>query len=268
MSFYTVLSEAIEDFLSQGCVSATQVAVWQARLKDAAEVGFRGDSSEALKRTLSGVFDRLVVRGGFSRSHKGLSSTVVGRALPALQVELAKHQMAARAYLALQREEAVLTALRRFAAWAITIPLGGLEPPLRYRRKEDIKVSLKRLPLAESHAIVVEAGNLSRSLNDLLASEGRAIAAQWCAHRAPGYAHRADHLERDRKVYIFRESWAWEAGFLRRPFGFVETSSERPGAKPGCRCSYTFFYSLEVLPKDFLSAEGRAEIARRARLVG
>lgn len=262
-SYYKVLSEAVDDVLTRGFVSAEQVALWQARLKDAAEAGFRAETEATLARALQAVFDRLVLRDGLLRYHVGLSPVVLARLRPVLGNELTKFLLSSRTFLAARRAEAVLVSLRRFAGWASSIPPGGVPPVSRRARRAEIKKPLASLPFEESRVISGQTENLTVALNALVSREGEALAGRWHSRwRQPGYRYREDHKENDLRFFLFKGTWAAKAGLLSR--GPWAEDQPVPGSLPGCGCTYTFFYDLASLPSELLSAKGRASLSRAA----
>lgn len=252
-SYYKVLSAAVDDVLTRGFVSSTQITIWQARLKDAAEATFAKGSSESLERALQNVFLRLVGRNGILRYHTGLAPSVLDRLRPALANELTKFRLSSSAFLQARREEALLASLRRFSGWASSIPAGGVlgrQTALRAAIKKPLVV----LPFEETRAIFAQSANLTVALNTLVSREAGAIAGCWHSRwRQPGYAYREDHKELDLRYFLFRPTWATEAGLVRGPWADHQPV---PGSLLGCSCHYQFFYALEDLPKELLTAKG------------
>lgn len=262
-SYYKVLSEAVDDLLTRGFVSATQVAVWQARLKDAAEAGFWPETSTLAERALTGVFTRLIERGGISRFHVGLAPSTLDRLRPELRSELTKFLLSSSAFLRARREEALLASLRLFAGWASSIPPGGVPLGTRKALRVEIKRPLASLPFEENRAVVAQSAHLTTALNTLIARRGEALAAQWHSRwKQPGYAYREDHKENDLKIFVFKGTWAISAGLLRR--GPYAEDQPVPGTLRGCQCSYRFFYDLAGVPRELLTAKGLASLAAAA----
>ena len=262
-SYYSVLTSAIDDLLRRGYVSSTQVSLWQARLKEAAEAGFKSDLESSLGSALEGAFARLVDRGGLLRYHLGLPLSTLSRLRPILRNELTKRLLGGTSFLKLRREEALIASLRRFGGWASSLPAGPISTSIRAAKKREIRRPMSQLPLEESRAISDQTYKLTSSLNEIVSVEAEALAACWHSRwRQPGYNFRPDHKERDEKFFLFKGSWASQAGFLR-PAPFVEDFS-RPGEEPFCQCTSKSYYTLESLPPELLSPKGLAFIASRA----
>lgn len=263
MTYYRVLSEAIDDVLSRGFVSADQIALWQARLKDAAENSLRADATSTLDRLLDNTFSRLVGTRRLLKNHVGLAPAVFDGLRPRLSTELTKFKLSSSAFLKARREEALLGSLRRFGGWASSIPPGGVSDRSRLVLRAEIKKPLASLPLQEVQAVKAQEANFVVALNTIVATEGEALAGLWHSQwRRPGYDYRPDHKENDLRVFLFRDSWAQRSGLLRR--GPWADAQPIPGTLLGCKCHYVYFYTLESLPLEVLSAKGRAALAQAA----
>lgn len=101
------------------------------------------------------------------------------------------------------------------------------------------------------------------ALNDLVATDGGAIAARWSSNwRQPGYHYRKDHKERDGEIYLIRGSWAQAKGLVKPgKAGYVDQTT-RPGEEVYCRCDYVYLYNVSDLPAEMLTEKGKSELAR------
>jgi hypothetical protein len=171
--------------------------------------------------------------------------------------------MASANLIKLNREKAIQSTLQRFSGWATSIPAGGSNVQDKPEVKSDVSKSLKQLPFEERRVAIDQGHKLISAINDIVAQDGGAIAAVWHSNwRQQNYNYREDHRERDRKVYLIRDSWAHKAGLVKPgKVGYTDEITQ-PAEEPMCRCFYLFVYSLEDLPADMLTEKGREEIAR------
>lgn len=259
-SFYETVTAAVADLIEHGYDSSDRVALWLDRLREAARRGMISEVrlEELLRSTLTQVYRRLVDHGAILKFHPGVGRFTLERVKPKLHMELDRRIFAAADLIRLNRPAAVEKTLQRFAGWATSIPIGGTEVADRKKVKDQIRKPLASLPFEERRVLTDQGHKFTSALNEILANDGGAIAGEWHSHwRQPGYDFREDHKERDRQVYLIRDSWAHKQGLVKPgPAGYVDAST-RPGEEVFCRCNYTFIYFLRSLPEDMLTAKGR-----------
>ena len=120
--------------------------------------------------------------------------------------------------------------------------------------------------------LIDQGHKLVASLNNVLAVDGKAIALIWHSHwRQAGYKYRPDHKERDEQVYMLRDNWAQEKGFVKVGKSGYYDEITSVGEEPFCRCYAQYLYNIGSVPKELLTkkgadalAEARAEIRRAA----
>jgi hypothetical protein len=268
-SYYEVLTAAINDMIEHGFDSAERLNRWQSVLAAAARRSLMSDEALAqmLRRTLETQYSRLVDKAKVLDLHPGISRVTYERVKPRLRGELDRRLMASLDLIRLNREESVARQARRFSGWATSLPIGGPAEPDRAATKKRIRQSMASLPFEERRVMIDQGHKLVSSINDVLATDGGAIAAKWRHVHQAGYDGRPDHEARDGKVFLIKGSWAYAAGLVRcEPGGYTE-DVEQPAEFVFCRCSYIYLYNLRQLPEALLTEKGRARLASARALV-
>jgi hypothetical protein len=99
---------------------------------------------------------------------------------------------------------------------------------------------------------------LAASLNDILARDNQAIAAEWHSHyKELNYNYRKDHAERDSGIYAIRGNWAIKSGLMKVGEDGYTDEITQPGEEVYCRCYYRYIYNLRDLPEKMLTAKVR-----------
>lgn len=266
-SYYDVLTAAVSDMAEHGYDSAERLAYWQRRLRDAAEASLAPDADMTmmLRERLTRIYTGMVDGGELARFHPGIQRFTVDKLRPHLRPLLDRRILASADLIRLNKKQAVEKTLQRFAGWSTSIPPGGAAEPDKRRVKKDIRKSLTQLPFEQRRVLIDQGHKLVSSINDLVATDGGAIAGEWHSHwRQPGYNYRPDHKERDLRVYAIRGGWAMNQGLMTKGAGYVDEMT-RPAEEPFCRCSYRYLYNLRQLPEDMLTRKGRDELDRVRR---
>jgi hypothetical protein len=237
-SFQQVLSAAIDDLLANGFDSVERVQRWMRELRMAADRSLVSPESieDELRRGLAGTYRRMVDRGGLARFNPGVERFTLDRIRPALRSELDRRIMASADLIRLNREQAIDKTLQRFAGWSTSIPKGGTDAASKAAVKRDQKKAMGSLPFEERRVLIDQGHKLVASLNEIVATDGGAIAGRWRSNwRQPGYDYREDHRDRDERVYLIRGSWADRAGLVkpRRGWGYADDIT-RPAEEPFC----------------------------------
>lgn len=270
-SFYDVLTAAINDVTEHGFDSEGRLAYWTEELRKAAEGSLRSATAaqDMLRAGLSVVYKRLVDRGEVARYHSGVSQFTLQQVAPQLRAELDRRILASASLIKLNRAEAIGKTLQRFAGWATSVPSGGAKRTTNKKdTKDDVRKSIAQLPFEERRVLIDQGHKLAASINEIVASDGGAIAGVWCSHwRQAGYNYRADHKERDRNVYLLRGSWAHNAGLVKPSGDGFYDEVTAVGQEVNCRCYLTYVYSLRELPKDMLTKRGETELKRVQKAV-
>lgn len=268
MTFFEVLTAAINDLIEHGFDSEKRLDRWVLDLREAAIRSLKPESQvkNDIARALEATFTRLVTQSSVLRKHPSVTKFDLQRIKPKLRAELDRRIMASANLIKLNRKASIDKTLQRFQGWATSIPVGGSKTQDRVKEKQHIKKELYKSHFEERRVIIDQNHKLISSINDIVATDNGAIAAEWNSHwRQPNYNYRKDHKERDNKVYLIRGSWADNRGLVK---GKYSDSITQPGEEPFCRCNYRYIYSLRRMPEDMLTAKGKkAILTTQSRLV-
>jgi len=263
-TFFETVTQAINDTLEYGYESDERLQYWVDLIRDAARADMvpEAELDEQLRRVLSTTYERLIDKGSILNDHRGVDRFTLERIRPALRNELDRRILASAALIKLNREQAMAETIRRFTGWATSIPAGGTSVANRRGTKEDIRKAVTSMPFIERRVAIDQGHKLNAALSDIIAEDQGAIAAEWRSHwRQAGYNYRQEHKERDRVVYLTRDSWATKRRFVAvGPQGYYE-DHERPGELVYCRCYVRWLYNLRDLPRDMLTEAGQAALA-------
>ena len=256
MTFYEVLTAAINDFIEHGFDSQSRVESWLKKIKDAANNVLMSDEQmqREMEKALNAAFDRLVTKGGLV--NKEVSKYDIDRLKPKLRSELDRRIMASANLIKYNREQSITDVLRRFEGWATSIPKGGSLAVDKVKEKQNIKKSLAKMPFNQRRVVIDQTHKLISNINDIVAIDNGAIAGKWHSHwKQINYDYRKDHKDRDEKVYVIRGNWASEKGYIKAINGYTDDITS-PGEEVYCRCNYKYIYSLRKLPKEMLTKKG------------
>jgi hypothetical protein len=268
-SFQQVLSAAIDDLITHGFDSVDRIARWTHELRQAAERSLTSASEMdlMLRDALAAIYRRMIDRGQIFKMNPGVERFTLDRVRTALRGELDRRIVASAQLIKLNRDEAIEKTLRRFQGWSTSIPKGGTSATKKGESKQEIRKSIAGLPFVERRVIIDQGMKLVSSLNDILAKDGGAIAGLWVSHyRQIGYQYRPDHKERDYREndgqpYLIRDSWAHQAGLVKKgKLGYADEVTA-PATEPFCRCYYRYLYHLRELPRDMLTEKGKTALA-------
>jgi hypothetical protein len=256
MTFYEVLTAAINDFIEYGFDSQSRVDSWLKKIKEAAEKALIPDfqMQAEMEKALNAAFSRLVIKGGLI--NKSVSKYDIDRLKPKLRSELDRRIMASANLIKYNREQSITDVLRRFEGWATSIPKGGSLAVDKVKEKQNIKKSLAKMPFNQRRVVIDQTHKLISNINDIVAVDNGAIAGEWHSHwKQPNYNYRKDHKERDNKIYLIRGNWASEKGYIKSINGYTDDITS-PGEEVYCRCNYKYIYNLSKLPKEMLTKKG------------
>lgn len=262
-TFQKVLTAAINDLVENGFDSMERVNRWTSALRAAAERSMKSQAAldAEMREALSAIYRRMIDRGGIFRMNPGVDRFLLDRVRPALRAELDRRILASANLIKLNRAEAVEKTLRRFEGWSTSIPRGGTAVAERRQTKQRVRKSIAGLPYVERRVIIDQGHKLSTSLNEILATDGGAIAGRWSSRwRQPGYNYREDHKERDGQIYLVRDSWAHKQGLVKPGGAGYYDKVTAAGQEVNCRCSVVWIYNLRDLPRDMLTAKGKASL--------
>lgn len=262
-TFFETVTAAIKDFEEHGFDSVERLAYWTDLIRKSAVDSLVSESTlnETLNRTLGGIYKRMIDDGQIVKAHPGIARFTIDRLKPKLRNELDRRMMVSRSLIKLNREQMVEKTVQRFAGWASSVPAGGSRAVDVKETKESLRKALTSLPFEERRCVIDQSAKFVSSLNDIIATDGGAIAGRWHSQwRRPGYQARVDHKERDHKVYAIRGNWALEKGLMKAgPNGYADQIT-MPGEEVFCSCSYQYLYTLRDLPDDMVTAKGRESL--------
>jgi len=264
MTFYEVLNLAIEDLLEHGFDSRARLDRWikeldySARAVLAPEKKIQASVRSMLERTFRGSTSR----GRLMQLHQGISEFTLAQVKPKLRAELDRRIVASAGLIRLNRDASISRTLQRFAGWATSIPLGGSDVSSRKEAKKSIRRDIASLPFEERRVVTDQGHKLTAAINEIVSVDGGAIAAKWrhVKEHLPAYDARPEHVKRDGKIYLLRDSWARERGLVKAlSVGFTDEVTQ-PAQEIGCRCHWEFLYTLRDLPDAMLTAKGKEEL--------
>jgi len=255
MTFFEILTEAVNDIIENGYDSEERIRMWMDRIYKSAIAELIPESQiqQELEKALRSAFYRLVTKGSLVKGN--ISKFDVDKLKPKLQAELNRRIVTSANLIKLNREEAINTVLRRFEGWATSIPAGGSKVVDRVQQKKDIRKSLGKIGFEQRRVIIDQTHKLISNINDIVAVDNGAIAGKWHSHwRQINYDYRKDHKERDEKIYVIRGSWADKEGYLTHPNGYTDQITQ-PSEEVYCRCNYVYLYNLKQC-KNILTKKG------------
>jgi hypothetical protein len=270
--FYGVVTAAIHDLMEHGFDSQERLDRWLVRIQEAARRALIPESVlvRSLQDALGQVYQRTTQLGKLARAHPGVSHFTLEMIKPKLRAELDRRILASASLIKLNREASIARTLQRFAGWASSVPKGGTEIANRKEVKDTVRRGIASLPFEERRVIVDQGHKLVAAINDIVATDGGAIAAEWRHVReGGGYQARPEHEKRHGKVFVIRDNWAMKQGLMKLAGAEYTDEIEAPGELVSCRCSFSYFYTLRDLPAAMLTSKGRAALAEvRAKIRG
>lgn len=263
--FYRTITQAVADLTEHGFDSAERVQYWIQQIRAAAYASMTPTHvlEEQLAATFRGIYQRQIERGGILKQHPGVGRFTLERVKPRLRAELDRRLMASRELIKLNRAAAIEKTTQRFSGWATSIPAGGTDAADKVEVKATVRKALAQLPFEERRVAVDQGHKFVANLNNILAVDGGALAAEWHSHwRQANYNYRRDHKERDEHIYVIRGNWALAKGLMKMDGHGYTDEITAPGEEVFCRCSYRYIYSLRSLPPGMVTEKGRAELER------
>jgi hypothetical protein len=263
--FYQVLSDAIADLIEHGFDSQERLDEWLRRLETAARALLvpRSVLENALRDGLQRVFARSTTTANLLKVHRGISQYTIEMIKPKLRAELDRRILASASLIKLNRETAIQQTLQRFAGWATSIPIGGSDVVNRAEEKANIRRGIAGLTFIDRRVVIDQGHKLSSAISEIVSRDGGAIAGRW-RHVMEGgdYQARPEHVARNNKVYLIRDSWAKQQGLVKPgPPGYADDITA-PGEEVYCRCTMVYLYNLRDLAPEMLTNKGRDELAR------
>jgi hypothetical protein len=259
-SYFDVLTSAINDLAEHGYDSAERINFWTVRLREAAERSATPPPvmERMLREAMAATYKRMIDQGRIVEFHPGVDRFTLQQVRPHLRDELDRRILAAADLIKLNREQAIQKTLHRFQGWSTSIPKGGSDAVRKSKTKDDIRKSMTSLPFEERRVLIDQCHKLVSSLNDILAKDGGAIAMRWRSNwRQANYAYRPDHKARDGHIYLIRNSWAQQKGFIKPgKDGYLDDITQ-PAEEISCRCRGVYLYAVSALHPEMITKKGR-----------
>lgn len=267
-AFDQILREAIADIAEHGYDDRTRVDAWLVRLREAARQGLvpEAELQRRLVNALGTRYRQHMRVVAIGRRHQGLDHFTIAQLEPGLRKALDRRILASAQLIRFNREESINRTLRRFEGWATSVPKGGSRNVDRRDTDKNLRKAFASLPFEERRVIIDQGHKLIASIDDVIATDGKALAAIWHSHwREAGYDFRPRHKQLDKRVFVMRGNWALAQGLMKPAGQFYTDQIEKPAELPFCRCYYTYLYSLNDLPEDMLTAKGRMALKEGVR---
>jgi hypothetical protein len=268
--FYKLLGAAIDDLLEHGFDSQQRLEDWLQQLAEAARRALVPEYvlQNSVKEMLNRVYTKTVGGNRLIERYPGVEQFTLERIKPHLRAELDRRIVASASLIKLNRNASIQRTLQRFAGWATSVPAGGTEVAKRREVKQQVRRGIAALPFEERRVVIDQGHKLVAAINEIVASDGGAIAARWhhVKEGPPAYDARPEHVARDGKVYLIRGSWAQQKGLVKPGSPGYTDDVTQPAEEPFCRCGWVFLFALRDLPTDMLTAKGKEALleARRA----
>lgn len=268
MTYFEVLTAAVNDVAVHGYDSEERVAYWTDQIRRAAEKTMRSEAEveQAVREGMLSIFRRQIEGGAVLRHNPGITPFTLQQIRPELHAELERRIAASINLIKLNRPQAVLKTQQRFRGWATSVPKGGAKDVKKVKQKKELRKALSQLPFEERRVIIDQNAKLVSAINTTVAENGGAIGAKWHAHgpHQRGYDGRPAHNARDEKFFLVRGSWADLAGLVKPNQNGYTDEVEQPAELPYCRCSWEYKFSLRSIPPECLTAKGEKAL-REAR---
>jgi hypothetical protein len=257
--FYRVIEAAIADIEANGYDSQERIDYWVTKIEAAARATATPEHvlQEALNQQMQSIYRRMIERGDILKVHQGIQRFTLEKLRPSLRNELDRRIMASANLIKMNRASAIADTRQRFVGWATSIPKGGTRAVDKMEVKTDLRKALTQLPFEERRVAIDQGHKFVGALNNILATNGGAIALIWKSHwRRPGYHYRKDHKERDGHVYTIRNNWAQERGLMKKGLNGYYDEVTAVGEEIFCSCGAQYLYALRDLPPEMLTIKG------------
>lgn len=262
--FTPLLMQALREFAERGYTSAADLQDWLRRLHMALERELPADewTRKQLTYALSSIYNRDVVRGAVMKYVPGVSRYTLDRIQPSLRAELDRRIFAGVDLIRLNKRAATEKTLQRFSGWVSSVPKGGSHETNLRDVATELAKPVKQVRYEARRVAIDQGHKLSSAVSHTVAMQNGAIAAVWHdrAEHDHGYDARPAHLARSGTMFLVRDSWAMEAGLVKKGGLTYTDEIEQPAELPFCSCFYTYSTSLRGLPDTVLTAKGRESL--------
>lgn len=272
-TYNEILTAAMADISEHGYDSFERVQMWTERLTQAARREMKSDAEvdAIVREAMTNVFRKQVTDGGVLKRNPGVKAYTVEQIKPELRRELDRRIAASVDLIKLNREQSILKTRQRFSGWATSVPIGGddVTNVKKAEEKKLIRKALTSLKFDERRVAIDQSAKLFNAINDITATNGGAIGAEWHSHHySPESRARPVHAARNGRFFLLRGSWADLAGYVKPNKDGYTDDVEQPGEPVFCSCGWVWKFSLRSIPPECLTqigkdalAEARAKIA-------
>ena len=257
-----ILAAAIRWFSEHGYRDAASLDFWAQRIRAALGAINGKPAHEMSRKSLESAYKKTLRAA--PKYHAGIDKSTIANTEPKLRPLLQARIMASADLIKLNREQAVEVTMRRFAGWASSQPPGGSPVDVR-EVKGQIGKRLQQSTFEERRMLIDQGHKLAAAVNQTIAEGNGAIAAQWHHVHESNYDARPDHVARDGKIYLIRDSWAHQKGLVKPNAQGYMDEHEQPAQAPFCRCAATYLYALSRLPDGMLTVKGRELLEQTKR---
>lgn len=284
-TFFQVLNEAVNELLTNGYTKERK-DFWTRALKESIihYLPTERQIKDKTNRHLTAVYDKSINKLSrvVGQRKEGTENEYYGaftrNNMVGLERELESSIGKSLSLITNNRALMIQHMVNKFEGWASSVPVG--KPPEKigdkyvynhgkkvwYRPGVDVKESIKKLARNEKYKVdrvlIDQTHKLVSNINDVFATKNGAIAAKWdITHTKTGvggrpYEHRPEHVQRDKTIFLIKDSWADQQGLVKPVHGYT-TDIEQPGELPFCRCSYVYIYNIKSLPEEFLTVKAK-----------
>lgn len=272
MSFFKIITEAINDMIKYGYDNAERIKKWRYLLRNAImaflipEKQLRDEVEQALTNTYrkltapNGALEKKIAAAKKQNSVTLETPTEIARftveqLTPSMREELDRRIVASANLIEYNREKMIAATLQRFEGWSTSIPKGGVKVETVERKKEKtaMKKTLANTRFEERRVIIDQTHKLTAAINDIVNRHEGAIAYKWRSNwRRAGYDYREDHKERDDKIYIIRGTEDDREGLLNPVHGYYDEITA-VAVEPYCSCYTVAYFNVYELPPEYQS---------------
>lgn len=261
-TFYQVVTEAINFYLENGWKTEKTLIDWNKKLRVAATKRFPKESE--VTNHLKHIYKKLVLDGGAIKNSPidGPSQITLNKLKPTLRKELDKRIFTSTNLIKLNRKQAIEKTLQRFNGWVTSAPLDGYFDISSKKEKQKVLKPVQELDYINRRLAIDQGHKLAANIKYSLAKQGNAVALVWHSPwRRSGYDYREDHKERDENIYLIRDSWADEKGYLKSVNGYYDEITS-VGEEVNCSCQAVYIYAPQRLPEEYLTESGKRAFKR------
>ena len=255
------IAEAVREIGGRG-YTPELLAYWAQRIRASIQQTPRREASVMARAAMDAMYRKAIGRD-LIKHHAGISRFTVESMQPNLRPLLRARIFAAADLIKLNREQAMEVTLHRFAGWATSHPAGA--PLDQVEVRKHIGKRLQSSIYEDRRMLIDQGHKLLAAVNQTIAEGAGAIAAQWHHVHEANYDARPEHVARDGRIYLLRDSWAHKDGLIKPGRWGYSDEITQPAQEPYCRCTFTFLYSLSRIPTDLLTEKGR-KVMEQTRL--